>query len=101
MAFRVAYQLTVGVFIKRERAERDALINFHVIADDGCAADDDARAVIYEEWRADARRRMYVNACALVRVFGHRARDERHVQFINFVREAIDRYRVMTGIAED
>src|SRR5205085_3139379 len=68
---------------------------------DGRAADDDARAVVYEEGGADARAGMYVYARAAVRVLGHDARDERDAERVQFVREAVDRYRVEAGVAED
>src|ERR1043165_9884580 len=44
---------------------------------------------------------MYVYAGAAVRVLGHDARDERDAQGVQLVREAVDRYRVEAGVAED
>lgn len=49
MSFGIAHQSSRRILVERERAERDTLIDFDVVADDGCAADDHPRAVIYEE----------------------------------------------------
>jgi len=53
-----------------ERAERDALIELHVVADEARLADDDAGAMVDEEALADARARVDVDAGARVRLLG-------------------------------
>ena len=63
----------IALIVSREmpRAERDGLINSHIVANDGGFADDDAGAVINEEARSDRGPRMNVDA-------GPGMRDLRH-----------------------
>src|SRR5215210_8157876 len=70
VALGVADELPRGVLVEGEGAERDALVELDVRADDGRAADDDARAVVDEEAGADARARVDVDARPAVRVLG-------------------------------
>ncbi len=74
-----------------ERAERDALVEFHVASDHGGLADHDARAVVNEEMLADRRAGMDVDARLRVGVFAHDARDDRHLQLVELVGEAVHR----------
>ncbi|MDT4955045.1 MAG: hypothetical protein QOJ02_3183 [Acidobacteriota bacterium] len=97
----VAHQTPRRIFVERERAERDALVDFDIVADDGCAADDYSRAVIYKEARADLRARMNVYPCAVMRVLGHDAWYQGHAHRVQLVREAIDHHGVDARIAED
>src|SRR5690554_1795008 len=75
----------------RERAERDALVELHIIAKDGRLADDDARAVIDEEALTDHGARVDIDPRLSVRGLAHDARDERHAEAQEFVRDAIGR----------
>ena len=72
----------IAVRIEREafRAERHALVQLHVVADDRCLADDDPRAVVDGEIVADGGTRVDVDAGLRMRHLGDDARDERHVQ---------------------
>ena len=62
----------------RQRAQRDALVQLHVVADDGRLADDHAGAVVDAEVLADSRPRRDVDARARMRQLAHDARDDRH-----------------------
>src|ERR671938_861804 len=75
MSLCVSDQAPRRIFVERESAERHALIELDVVADNGCAADDDARPVIYEEARADLCAWMNIYPRAVMRVLGHDARD--------------------------
>src|SRR2546423_588717 len=101
MAFGVANQFTVRVFVERKRAYGHALIELDVVAKNSCAAYDYARAVIYEEGRANLRARMNVYPCAVMRVLGHDARQKRHSHLVKLVRKTIDHHGVDARIAED
>src|SRR3954470_21122520 len=74
VALGVADELPRGVLVEGEGAERHALVELDARADDGRAADDDARTVVDEEGRADARPRVDVDPRPAVRVLGHDAR---------------------------
>ena len=82
------------VLVERERAERDALVELHVVADHARLADDDARAVVDEEPLADRRAGVDVDARLRVGELGHDARDDRHLQPIELVRQPVDRHGV-------
>ena len=86
---------------RAERAERHALIELDVIADDRCLADDDAGAVVDEEILADLRTGVDVDTCRAVGVLAHDARDERDLALIELVRHAVDEDRVQAGVGED
>lgn len=62
--------MTILVFHKTPRAQRDAVINLHVVADVAGFANHHARAVINEEIRSDARDWMNINPRATVRPLG-------------------------------
>ena len=85
----------------RERAERRALIELDVVADDRRLADDDARAVVDEEVLADGCAGMNINARAAVRVLGHDARNQRHFEQKQLVRQAVDRDGEQPRIGND
>src|SRR6185436_16383377 len=80
----------------RERAQGHALIHADAVADVAGLADDDARAVIYEERRADRRARVDVDPRARVRVLGEHARYDLAAEREQAVGDAIDRDRVQT-----
>src|SRR5215213_6588289 len=101
VSFGIANEFARRVFVKRERAERDALIELDVVAYAGRAAYDYARAVVYEEVRADFRPRMNIYPRAVVRVLGHDARDERDVHAVQHVRQPVDHYGIDARVAED
>ena len=91
-----------GMAVARaERAERHALIELDVVADDRRLADDDAGAVVDEEILADLRTGVDVNAGRAVGVLAHDARDERNLALIELVRHAVDEDRVQAGVGED
>ncbi|CAJ3720423.1 Uncharacterised protein [Burkholderia pseudomallei] len=71
------------------RAERDRLIDAHALADDRGLADHDARAVVDEEARADLRARMDIDARGRMRDLVDEAREQRHTEPIQRVREPV------------
>src|SRR5215217_1355606 len=66
--------------LHHEGAQRDALIDGHVVADDGRLADDDARPMVDDEAAADGGARVDVHAGALVGVLGEQARQQREAE---------------------
>ena len=86
---------------RRERAQRDALVELHMVADHGRFANDDAGAMVDEEILADLRAGVDVDAGAGMRVFSHDARNEGHAFQIQLVRHAIDVDGEQPGIAEN
>lgn len=82
-------------------SQGDAVIHFHVFADDGGFAHDGAGAVVHKEIFPDARAGMQVHAGAAVRPLGHDAREERDVFLIELVGEALDGDGFDEGIGDD
>src|SRR5262245_36560691 len=72
-----------------QSTQRDALVDFYVIADIGGLTDDDPGAVIDEEPRSDARARVNVDPRLAMRVLGDDARDHRHVLLVQNVGDAV------------
>ncbi len=83
-----------------ERTERDALIEFDVIADDGGLSDHGARAVIDEEASPDLCSRVDVDSGAGVGMFGDDARNHRHARAMEPMRDAICSHGFDGWIAE-
>ncbi len=84
-----------------EGTQRDALIELDALSDDGGFADDDAGAVVDEEIIADGGAGVDVDAGEVVGVFGHDARDQRHLGFVEFVGDAVHADGEEAGIGED
>jgi hypothetical protein len=74
-----------------QRAERHALEDLHVVADDARLADDDARAVVDEERLADLGAGMDVDPREGVCVLRHDAGKHRDALAIELVRDPVDR----------
>ena len=89
------------VLLDAQRAERDALVELDARAEHGGLADDDARAVVDRERRADPRGRMDVDAGVAVRDLGQHARHQRHLAALQLVREPVDGGGEEAGIGED
>jgi len=70
-------------------AERDALVERHVVADLRRLADDDPGAVVDEEPLADPRRRMDLDPGPRAREHRQRARRDRHPGRVQAVRDAM------------
>ena len=102
---RVAVDALDGVarLVEREafRAERNALVQFHVVADDRRLADDHPRAVVDGEVVADGGTRVYVDARLRMRHFGDDARDKRHLQPQQGVGDAVVADGADGRVAED
>ena len=102
MAFVVAVdEFAVVGSLEAERAERNALVQLHVLADVASLADDDAGAVIDEKARADRCPWVDVDTRFGVRILGHHSRDVRHPEQLQLVRHAVGADRFEAGIAED
>ena len=84
-----------------QRAQGDALVELHIVADDGGLADDDAGAVVDEEVSADLRPGVDVDAGAAVGVFRHDPGDKGHLQLVEHVGQAVDGDGVKAGIGDD
>ena len=84
-----------------QRAERHALIDFDVVSDFGCLADDDARAVVDKEILADRRARVDVDTRQAVGVLCHDARNQRHAEQKQLVRNTRCQDREKPGIGAD
>jgi hypothetical protein len=85
----------------RQGAQGDALVELHVVADDGRLADDDAGAVVDDHGVAQRRAGVDVDAGPLVRPFGQHARQERHAQFVEAVGDAVDGDGEEAGVGQD
>ena len=72
-----------------------------MLADLGGFADHDAGAVVDEEVVADLRAGVDVDAGAAVGPLGHHAGNERDVELVELVGQAIDGDRFQAGVAED
>ena len=75
--------------IDAQRAQRNALINLHIVADDGRLAHNNARAVVDAERVADLRARVNVDARFAVGVLGEKARQNGDVLLEKLVRQPI------------
>lgn len=82
-------------------AERDALIEHDVIADDGGLADDDTAAVVYEEAAAYLGGRMDLDAGGETRELREPTRETLHVMLPQPVLPAMVPYRMQAGIGQD
>ena len=71
-----------------------------MLADDARFADDHARAVIDEEIPADRRAGMDIDARVAMRVLGHHARQERHLQRVQTMRQPVNADRLEGGIGQ-
>ena len=94
-------QGAVGVLGEGERAQGHALVEAAAVADDAGLADDHARAVVDEEIVADGGPGMDVDARARVGHLGDDARDQRHLEAVELVGDAVMHHGVHGGIAED
>src|ERR1019366_227479 len=79
--FVPAPQQTLLILGQRvEGAQGYAVVERHLVPDDGGLTDHHAGTMIDEKRLADGRARMDVNARAAVRDLGHHARNERHIE---------------------
>ncbi len=75
------------------RAERDLVVEHHIVADDSCFADDHARAMVDEEAFADLRARVDLDAAGQeAGELRDQAWDEGDVRAIEFVGEAVEEH---------
>ena len=90
----------VGVVLEILGAEGDALVEHHVIADDGSGSDDDARAVVDGEVFADLRARMDVDTGGGMRHLREEARGHGDLQVQQLMRRAVVEHHLDAGVAE-
>ena len=89
------------VHLKTERAERDPLIQFDMVADRAGLTNHHTGAMVDEKVVADRGPRMDINAGTSMGPFGHHPRNERNPKPIQFMGQAINRHRFQTRIAEN
>src|SRR5688572_21808794 len=80
------------------RAKRHALVERHAVAHDRGLADDDAGAVVDEELAPDRRAGVDVDAGAPVRVLGDEPRQQRDLEAVEDMGDAVPRDREHAGI---
>ena len=85
----------------RQRAQRHALIQLDVAADDRRLADDDAGAVVDEEPRADLGAGVDIDTGAAVGVLRHDAGDHGNLPQVQLVGDAVDEDGEQAGVGED
>ena len=98
VALYTLYGIAILVELEALCAEGNALIDLYVIADGGCFADDDTRAVVDEEAFADGCACVDIDAGFFVGEFGHQSCDVRDAADVYLVREAVDRDSIEAGI---
>ena len=84
-----------------KRPQGHALVELHVVSDHGGFADDDAGAVIDDDWMAQGRPGVNVYARPFVSPFGQHARQERHAQFAEAMGDAVDGDGQEAGVGQD
>ena len=85
----------VSFFILAEAADtqRHTVIHTHMIAYDSRLTDDDARTVVNTEILSDPGTRIDVDACLFMRIFRDDTGNDRNVQFVQFMSDAIEEDR--------
>ena len=101
MPLHAADDVPVGIRWEAERAERDALVQFDMVADLASLADHHARAVIDKKMISDRGTGMNVDAGSLMCPFGHHPRNKGDSKSVQFVGQAIDRDRLESRITEN
>ena len=89
MSLDAFHQFAVRVLREAARAQRNPLVELYMAANDAGLADDNARAVVDEEPRANRRAWMNVDACPRVRVFAHGARNQRDLPLVQDMRKTV------------
>ena len=84
-----------------EGAQGYALIDLHMVADDGGLTHHDAGAVVDEEVAADGGAGVDVDAGDAVGVLRHDSRNQRHPQRIQNMGQPVDGDGKQPGVAED
>jgi hypothetical protein len=79
----------------------DALVNANVLSNDAGLSDDDSGAVVDEEAFADLCSGVHVDSCLCVRMLGDHAREERHLELMELVGEALAGDGDDTGVTKD
>ena len=96
----VALDACLGL-VNAQRAQRNALINLHIVANDGRLAHNNARAVVDAERVADLRARVNVDARLAVGVLGEKARQNGNVLFEKLVRQPIHHNGVKARVGDN
>ena len=82
-------RISVLVQLERQRAQRNTLIQFHVVTDNTGGSDDHTRSMIDGEVFADGCRRVNVNACLGMRQFGQHTRNQGYSQQMQLVGQPV------------
>ena len=101
MPLGASHKVAIAVSLKRNRAERHALIKLHVAADLTGFADDNTGAVIDKKVIADRGTWMDIDARSRVRPFCHHARNERHLKLVQEMRQPMNCDGLEPRIAKD
>ena len=101
VAFHAFDRVAVVIHLEGFGTEGHALVNFDVIADGAGFADNYAGGVIDEKMSADEGAWVNVGAGALVGVLREHAGQERDPEFVEYVRETLNRDRQHARIGED
>jgi hypothetical protein len=86
--------------IRCQRAQRDALIHLHKIADFRGLSDHHARPMVDEKTSAEFCTGMDINTCQAMRMLRHDARQQRHIHVVKLMRQPLHADRVKSGIAK-
>lgn len=98
MAFLTAQLLTSG---EGSGDQADALVHFHVVADEGGFTDDGAGAMINEEMGPDSGARMQIHSGAAVGPFGHDSGDEGDFAQVQLMSHSLDGDGFDEGVRDD
>src|SRR5690606_9019094 len=101
VAFSALDRVAAAVHLEGFRAEGDALVGFYVMADAGGFADDDAGAVVDEEVGADLGAGVDVGAGAFVGILGEHPGQQRDLEVVEEMGDALQRDHQHAGVGED
>ncbi len=90
----------VGIW-DAEGAQGNALINFNVLSDNCCFADNDACSVVDKEAWTDLRAGVNVDARSVVDVFTHHAREDWNAALVELVGQSVNGECAQSGIGQN
>lgn len=89
MAFHSFHRIAVSILGEALGSQRDAMIQFHMLSNDGGFTNDDAGAVVDKEMIPNRRAWMDIDACSPMRPLGHHAWNEWHPCKVKFMGHAL------------
>ena len=90
MPFNSLDRVSLFIEVKTTRAQCDALVHFHIIADHTGFSDDNPRTMIDEEAPANGCTGVNVDPRALVRILCHDSRNNRNAERIEHMCKAVN-----------